>query len=92
MKARYLHGLEVAEYCKNQLKEIGVEAWSNPGSLTVVMPRTPDAVKQKWQLATEGEVSHIICMPNVTKNQIDEFIQDLAKAEELEEEDFGFDL
>ena len=92
MKARYLHGLEVAEYCKNQLKEIGVEAWSNPGSLTVVMPRTPDAVKQKWQLATEGEVSHIICMPNVTKEQIDEFIEDLEKTEELEEEDFGFDL
>ncbi len=92
MKARYLHGLEVAEYCKNQLKEIGVEAWSNPGSLTVVMPRTPEAVKQKWQLATEGEVSHIICMPNVTKDQIDEFIEDLAKTEELEEDDFGFDL
>ena len=92
MKARYLHGLEVAEYCKNRLKEIGVEAWSNPGSLTVVMPRTPEAVKQKWQLATEGEVSHIICMPNVTKSQIDEFIEDLAKTEELEEDDFGFDL
>jgi histidine decarboxylase len=92
MKARYLHGLEVAEYCKTELKEIGVEAWSNPGSLTVVMPRTPDAVKQKWQLATEGEVSHIICMPNVTKEQIDEFIEDLVKTEELEEEEFGFDL
>lgn len=92
MKARYLHGLEVAEYCKNQLNEIGVKAWSNPGSLTVVMPRTPDAVKQKWQLATEGGVSHIICMPNVTKSQIDEFIEDLAKTEELEEEEFGFDL
>lgn len=92
MKARYLYGLEVAEYCKNQLNEIGVKAWSNPGSLTVVMPRTPEAVKQKWQLATEGEVSHIICMPNVTKSQIDEFIEDLAKTEELEEEEFGFDL
>lgn len=92
MKSRYLHGLEVAEYCKSELKEIGVEAWSNPGSLTVVMPRTPEAVKQKWQLATEGEVSHIICMPNVTKEQIDEFIEDLAKTEELEEDDFGFDL
>lgn len=92
MKARYLHGLEVAEYCKNQLNEIGVKAWSNPGSLTVVMPRTPEAVKQKWQLATEGEVSHIICMPNVTKSQIDEFIEDLAKTEELEEEELGFDL
>jgi len=92
MKARYLHGLEVAEYCKNRLKEIGVEAWSNPGALTVVMPRTPDSVKQKWQLATEAEVSHIICMPNVTKSQVDEFIEDLVKAGEFEEDDFGFDL
>jgi histidine decarboxylase len=31
-------------------------------------------------------------MPNVTKSQIDEFIEDLAKTEELEEEEFGFDL
>ncbi|MFD1094990.1 histidine decarboxylase [Salegentibacter chungangensis] len=92
LKARYLEGLEVAEYCKARLNEIGVEAWGNPGALTVVMPRTPESVKQKWQLATEGEVSHIICMPNVTRAQIDEFIEDLLVAEDPEDEDFEIDL
>jgi histidine decarboxylase len=93
LKARYLHGLEVAEYCKKRLTEIGVKAWSNPGSLTVVMPRTPEEVKNKWQLATEGEVSHVICMPNVTKEQIDEFIVDLETCgEEQKEEVFEFEL
>ncbi|APG61422.1 histidine decarboxylase [Christiangramia salexigens] len=92
LKARYLHGLEVAEYCKAKLNEIGVEAWSNPGSLTVVIPSTPEQVKQKWQLATEGETSHIICMPNVTKEQIDEFVYDLETCEQPQEEDFEFEI
>lgn len=92
LKARYLQGLEVAEYCRTRLAELGVEAWSNPGSLTVVMPRTPEAVKQKWQLATEGEVSHIICMPHITKAMIDEFIEDLSVAEDPEEEVIDFEI
>lgn len=92
LKARYREGLEVAQYCKQRLEELGIPAWSNPGALTVVMPRTPDAVKEKWQLATEGEVSHIICMPNVTRTQIDDFIEDLANSEWQEEESFDFDI
>lgn len=92
LRARYREGLEVAQYCTQRLEEMGIPAWSNPGALTVVMPRTPDAVKQKWQLATEGEVSHIICMPNVTKSQIDDFIEDLANSEWQEEESFEFDI
>ena len=75
-RTRYEHSLSVAEYCKKELIKIGVDAWSNPGAITVVFPRVAAALKEKWQLATE-EVTHIICMPNVTKAQIDEFIQDM---------------
>ena len=31
MKARYQHGVEVAAYCEEKLKDMGVEAWRNPG-------------------------------------------------------------
>ena len=76
LKARYQHSLEMAEYCKEKLKKIGIDSWTNPGAITVVMPHTSKEVKTKWQLATEEDISHIICMPNVTKEQIDSFIED----------------
>lgn len=83
LKKRYLHSKEVAQYCKNKLIELGIEAWTNEGAITVVFPKTSDAIKEKWQLATEEDLTHLICMPNVTKEQIDEFIKDLMKDKEV---------
>ena len=81
LKARYQHSLEMAQYCKNELRKIGIDAWTNTGAITVVFPKLSDTIKEKWQLATE-EVTHIICMPNVTKKQINAFIQDVIKEKE----------
>ena len=78
LRKRYQHSLEVCQYCKEELIKLGVNAWSNPGAITVVFPKVSDQVKNKWQLATEGDVTHVICMPNVTKAQVDEFIKDVA--------------
>ena len=83
LRRRYLHSLETAEYCKQQLRNLGVDAWSNEGAITVVFPKTSEALKRKYQLATE-DVTHIICMPNVTKAHIDAFISDYK--EELDKE------
>jgi histidine decarboxylase len=90
LKNRYLDSLEVAEYCEKRLKEIGIAAWRNPSALTVVFPKTFDEIKLKWQLATEGDISHIICMPNVTKEQIDHLIHDIENCKETPEEAFEF--
>lgn len=92
LRARYHYSLEVAEYCKMRLLEIGVPAWSNPNAITVVMPKASKEVKEKWQLATEGDISHVICMPNVSKAQIDEFIEDMIQQEEKPEEEFEFEF
>lgn len=88
LRKRYLHSLEVAEYCEQRLKEIGVDAWRNPNAITVVFPKTSNEIKLKWQLATEGDIAHIICMPNVTKEQIDHFIDDMKNCTEVKEEIF----
>lgn len=88
LKKRYLHSLEVAEYCEQRLNEIGVDAWRNPNAITVVFPKTSNEIKLKWQLATEGDIAHIICMPNVTKEQIDHFIDDMKNCTEVKEEIF----
>lgn len=79
LKKRYLNCLNVAEYCEQELKNIGINAWRNPGAITVVLPKVSNTIKAKWQLATEENITHIICMPNVSKNQIDEFVKDIKE-------------
>ncbi|CAM1355229.1 histidine decarboxylase [Tenacibaculum halocynthiae] len=91
LKARYNHSLEVAKYCNQELLKIGVNAWRNPGAITVVLPKMSNTIKEKWQLATEDDITHIICMPNVTKDQIDHFIKDVASSlHEKEEEELAY--
>nr|WP_299034686.1 histidine decarboxylase [uncultured Tenacibaculum sp.] len=93
LQQRYEHSLAVAEYCEAELQKIGVNAWRNPNAITVVLPKTPQSIKDKWQLATEGAISHVICMPNVTKAQIDEFVSDLKNCtEQIIEEEFSYDF
>ncbi|MDO6737571.1 histidine decarboxylase [Wenyingzhuangia sp. 2_MG-2023] len=85
LKQRYHHSLEVAAYCIQKLETIGIESWKNPGAITVILPRVSNEVILKWQLASQGAISHIICMPNVTKIQIDELINDMVKFPVIEQ-------
>ncbi|WP_166385927.1 histidine decarboxylase [Polaribacter sp. 11A2H] len=84
LEKRYQHCEETASYCVDRLTALGIKAWRNEKAITVVFPKVSQAIKEKWQLATE-DVSHLICMPNVTKKQIDEFIEDLMIENALEE-------
>lgn len=77
LKERALHSLNIAAYTLEQLKKLGIEAWRNTNAITVVFPAPSKKVCQKWQLASENGLSHIICMPNVDKSQIDELICDI---------------
>ena len=83
LKERALECLETAAYTVKSLNDIGVPAWTNPSALTVVFPAPSIALRQKWQIATEDGNSHVICMPGVTKAQIDDFVQDLKAEIEL---------
>ncbi|RAJ36963.1 histidine decarboxylase [Pedobacter cryoconitis] len=78
-KKRALHSLEVAAYAEMRLKEIGINAWRNPDSITVNLPEPASHVRIKWQLALENGWCHIICMPNVTKHQIDQLVMEIAE-------------
>ena len=77
MKQRTQHSLETAAYAVSSLQEIGVEAWRNPQAFTVVFPQPSPAVREKWQLASANGFSHLICMPHVQRQQIDELIADI---------------
>jgi histidine decarboxylase len=77
LKERAMRCLEVAEYTQEQLKKIGIDAWRNKNSITVNFPEPALSIRKKWQLAAEGGWSHIICMPNVSKTQIDELLAEI---------------
>jgi len=77
LKQRYEHCLAVSDYCLEKIQGLGIKAWKIPGSITVVFPKVSLKIKEKWQLATVDTISHVVCMPNLKKENIDEFINDL---------------
>jgi histidine decarboxylase len=68
--------LDMAEYAVQQFNRCGVQAWRHRNSVTVVFSRPPGHVFQKWQIAPEGEEAHLITMPHVTREIIDELVKD----------------
>ena len=72
--------LERADYAVGRLREKGIEAWRNENSVTVVFPRPPEEVMKKWIIAPRRSIGHIITMPHVTGEIIDEFVADFAAA------------
>ncbi|PZG19186.1 histidine decarboxylase [Micromonospora craterilacus] len=74
-EARHLAG-----YAVDQLTAAGWPAWRHPHAFTVVLDTPPEQVRKKWLLATDGPMSHVICMPGVTKGQIDALVADIRAA------------
>ncbi len=77
MKKRIYRALDTAAYTEERLKKAGIMAWRNPNALTVVFPQPSRSVCEKWQLASSNGSSHIICMPHITREKIDEVLQDI---------------
>ncbi|NLU77264.1 histidine decarboxylase [Micromonospora sp. HNM0581] len=77
---RVAEARRVAGYAVERLRAAGWPARRWPHALTVVLPTPPEAVRKKWLLATDGPVSHIICMPGITTGQVDALAADLAAA------------
>ena len=80
MKARIERSLQTAAYAVERFNEAGIEAWRNPSALTVVFPQPPDEVRGKWQLASANGISHLLCMPHVTRQQVDQLLADIIAA------------
>ena len=69
--------LSIAEYATERFNEVGIPAWRNRNSVTVVFPRPSDEVIRKWQIAPYEDIAHIITMPNVTRESIDALVDDV---------------
>jgi histidine decarboxylase len=76
-RRRAIEAQKMAAYTHEQLQRIGWKSWRNPQALTVMLAGLPAELITKWQLATHDGWSHIICMPGVSKKQIDTLIGDV---------------
>jgi histidine decarboxylase len=74
---RILESLSLAAYTQRRLQEGGIPAWRNENAITVVFPKPDQHICQKWQLACDAGQSHIICMPGISKETLDKFIDEL---------------
>lgn len=78
-KRRVRDCLDVARYTAKRLNDLGLNAWRNDFATTVVFDRPAQQVIEKWQLAPQGDITHVILMPGVTRERIDCFIDDLKR-------------
>lgn len=60
------------------LQALGVPAYCNPHSLTVVFPQPSDTIVKTYQLACYKSEAHVVVMPNVTPQLLSRFVSDVA--------------
>jgi histidine decarboxylase len=79
IKRDVMHCMETARYLRDKLTAEGLSCRVNDLSSTVVLerPLSEDFV-QRWQLACEEDICHVVVMPNVTRHKIDRFVQELV--------------
>ncbi|NRA10527.1 MAG: histidine decarboxylase [Crocinitomicaceae bacterium] len=79
LKQRVDKCLITAQYAMETFAKNGIPCWKNEGAITIVIPPQPVEIQQKWQLATEEFMSHIICMPNISREQIDLLVKEITQ-------------
>ncbi|KAH9757526.1 serine decarboxylase [Citrus sinensis] len=72
--------LRNAHYLKDRLLDAGISAMLNELSSTVVFERPQDEeFVRRWQLACQGNIAHVVVMPNVTIDKLDDFLNELIE-------------
>ena len=76
--------LRNAHYLKDRLRQAGISAMLNELSSTVVFerPRDEEFVRQ-WQLACQGNMAHVVVMPNVTIEKLEGFLDALIEGRSI---------
>jgi len=72
--------LRNAYYLKDRLRDAGISAMLNELSSTVVFERPIDEdFVRRWQLACQGNIAHVVVMPSVTIEKLDDFVNELVE-------------
>lgn len=66
---------------KSLLEKARIPVMLNALSNTVVFERPRDpAFVRKWQLACEGNVAHVVVMPNIGVDKLEAFVMELMES------------
>jgi histidine decarboxylase len=75
----------VAAHLTERLNQIGVPAWRHRWAFTVVFPEPPAGIMQSWPVYRDQQGRcHLLCMPGVTRRQVDAYVEELSAARRLE--------
>ncbi|GAA3294975.1 histidine decarboxylase [Dactylosporangium vinaceum] len=82
LRTRAESARNLARYLEQQLRGIGWPAWrAQSRAFTVVFPRPPQPLLERWPLATdELGNAHAVMMPGVPRERVDRFVTDLRDA------------
>ena len=63
---------------QDMLQRAGLQVMLNELSSTVVFERPlEEPFVRKWQLACQGDIAHVVVMPNITLDKLEAFVTDL---------------
>ncbi|GMH21584.1 hypothetical protein Nepgr_023426 [Nepenthes gracilis] len=80
LQKEVLKCIRIAHYLRDRLKEAGISTLLNELSSTVVFERPWDEeFIRRWQLACQGNTAHVVVMPHVTADKLDNFINELVQ-------------
>jgi histidine decarboxylase len=78
-----IHCIDTARYLRDKLSDASFVCRLNDLSSTVVLERpVDDNFVKRWQLACEEDIAHVVVMPNVTREKIDQFVKELCESSE----------
>jgi len=84
IKQDVMQCMNTAKYLQQKITSAGLTCRLNDLSCTVVLERPmDDKLIKRWQLACEEDIAHVITMPNVTKDKIDQFVEELIECKEV---------
>lgn len=70
-----------AHVLKTMLESATIKTMLNELSNTVVFERPKEeAFVRKWQLACEGDIAHVVVMPNIDVDKLEEFVSDYVQS------------
>ncbi len=69
-----------AEYLRDGLAELGLDPLLNAFSNTVVFRKPAADLCRTWQLATQGDLAHVVVMQNIGRDKLDVLLGDLSAA------------
>jgi len=80
IKQEVKHCIDTACYLRDSMTKAGIRCRLNDLSCTVVFERpVSEVLVQRWQLACERDIAHIVVMPNVTEAKVDLFVRELTE-------------